>query len=146
MCCSPEEPDQRSVYGESRGVSPVFLHPKLKAAVRRAPTVPPELRAEEDREEMRGGGETAGYMGSLIPGRESRSAPTITTYPSTRPTTPIKKSTSINAHSWLINLSVPLKRDGMTSGEGTRATEERKAKKKRKEREGGTGQIGRAHV
>lgn len=57
MCCSPEEPDQRSVYGESRGVSPVFLRPKLKAAVRRAPTVPPELRAEEDREEVRGGGQ-----------------------------------------------------------------------------------------
>ena len=46
--CSPEYPDQSSVYGESRGVSPVFLRPKLKTAMRRsAPTVPTELQREK---------------------------------------------------------------------------------------------------
>lgn len=38
--CSPENPDRSSMYGESRGVSPFFLPPKLKAATRRAPSVP----------------------------------------------------------------------------------------------------------
>lgn len=46
---SPQYPDQRTVYGESRGVSRVFLRPKLKTAIRCGPTVPTELQREKVR-------------------------------------------------------------------------------------------------